>query len=244
LVEAHLHLADYHTRRYASRGVPEEDLRQVARIAIIAAVERFDPDLGPSFRTFASRTIDGECKRFIRDRTWCVRPPRAVQELHLRAGRAQEELTHQLGRPPTVPELADRLEATIDDVLEALDAGAGRSGLSLDGPAPGAPAGATRTLGDALGRADPSFAAVEDRILARMLVELLSDRDRRIVHLRFVRGATESAIAEDLGVSQSYLSRMLHRILDQLRAAVQERQPPGGDLMSRARITSRTDIAR
>jgi RNA polymerase sigma-B factor len=231
LVEAHLHLAAYHARRYSTRGLPREDLHQVSLMAIISAVERYDPSLGTSFRTFASRTIEGECKRFIRDRTWAVRPPRAVQELHLRVAREQEELSHELGRPPTAGELAGSLHCTVEQVLEAIEAGSARTGLSLDGPAPGtraeSAAPSLRTLGDALGSVDARFDLVEDRQLAASFVTSLSPRDRHIVYLRFVQGETESRIAQQLGVSQSYLSRVLHRILAQLRAALDDTFPRG-----------------
>jgi RNA polymerase sigma-B factor len=229
LVEAHLHLATYHSRRYSARGLPRDDLHQVSLMAIISAVERYDPSLGTSFRTFASRTIEGECKRFIRDRTWTVRPPRAIQELHLRVAREQEELSHDLGRAPTAAEIARSLDCTVELVLEAIEAGSARTSLSLDGPAPGgrpeAGAGTLRSLGEALGGMDARFDLVEDRQLAASLVTSLSSRDQHIVYLRFVRGETETRIAQQLGVSQSYLSRVLHRILVQLRAALDDALP-------------------
>jgi RNA polymerase sigma-B factor len=217
LVEANLHLADYHARRYAARGASHDDVRQIALIAIIAAVDRYDPMVGTSFCTFASRTIDGECKRYLRDRTWAVRPPRAIQELHLRVTRCNEELTQQLGRAPTVAELAEWADTTIDEVLEAIEAAEARSGAPLDGPSPRGTDSTGRTLSDVLGRPDDGYAHVEARQVTHALVAHLSDRDRHIIRLRFVEGRTESRIADELGVSQSYLSRTLRRILAGMR---------------------------
>ncbi len=121
IVEAHLDLADHYTYRYGHHGL-RDDIGQVARMAIVYAVDRFDPDRGVSFRTFASRTIDGECKRFLRDRSWNVRPPRALMERSLLVRRHQEELCHTLGRAPTVAELAHELEVSVEEVLEATEA--------------------------------------------------------------------------------------------------------------------------
>jgi RNA polymerase sigma-B factor len=217
LVEANLHLADYHSRRYAARGASAEDLHQIALMAIIAAVDRYDPTVGTSFSTFASRTIEGECKRYLRDRTWAVRPPRALQELHLRVTRGHEELSHQLGRAPTAPELAEFADTTVEDVLEALEAGRARTDTSLDASSPRNGSSTGRTVGDMLGGAEDGYDLVEARHVAKALVANLSDRDRRIIQLRFVEERTESRIASELGVSQSYLSRRLHRILAGMR---------------------------
>ena len=126
LVEEHLTVPDYYVRRYSGRGVPHDDLRQVALLTMLRSIDRFDPDLGIEFGTFASRTIEGELKRYFRDRTWAVRPPRRAQELHLELRRAEEELTQRLGRSPTVAELADELEQHLDVVARPsmLDGGA------------------------------------------------------------------------------------------------------------------------
>ncbi len=154
IVEEHLTVADYYVNRYArSAAASAEDLHQTALLAIVRAVERFDPDLGVSFKTFASRTVEGELKRYLRDRSWSVRPPRRAQELHLDARRVGEELTHQLGRTPTVAEMAGALEVSEEHVLEALEAGQARSATGIDAPAGGnedAP-----TLAQSMGHTDP-----------------------------------------------------------------------------------------
>ena len=127
IVERHRRLADRFAIRYRSRGIPVDDLRQTALLAMVRAVDRFDPDKGVSFATFVSRTMDGELKRALRDKAWAVRPPRSAQERHLALRKREEELTHQLGRAPTIRELADALDSTVEEVLEAVEAGSARS---------------------------------------------------------------------------------------------------------------------
>jgi RNA polymerase sigma-B factor len=225
LIEAHLHLADYQARRFASAGAPSDDLLQVARLALVRAVDRFDPDRGVSFRTFASRTMEGECKRYLRDRTWMVRPPRGLHELHSTIRRHEEILVQRLGRSPTVDEMAAAVHDTPEHVLEALEAGRARTGLSTDAPAPGRADGDT-PLGDGLShrhgqREDRAIAAAADRAVLGSLTADLDERDRRILHDRFALERTETEIAARLGVSQSYLSRRLHRILAELRRRIE-----------------------
>jgi RNA polymerase sigma-B factor len=221
LVEHHRHVADYFVKRYARRGVPADDLRQLALMAIIHAVERFDPEMGVAFSTFASRTIDGELKRYFRDRTWSVRPPRRAQELHLELRRTDEELTHQLGRSPTIAELAGALDVSEDHVLEALEAGVAHQATSLDQPAPGDDDGAPRSE-RLLSSTDTGFGRVDSEIIVRELIADLPERERTIVYLRFFENLTQPEIAERVGVSQSYLSRILRRTLIDLKARLAE----------------------
>jgi RNA polymerase sigma-B factor len=221
LVDHHRHVADHFVRRYARRGVPDDDLRQLALLAIIHAVERFDPGMGVAFSTFASRTIDGELKRYFRDRTWSVRPPRRAQELHLELRRTDEDLTHQLRRAPTITELAAALDVSEDHVLEALEAGLAHQATSLDQPGPGDDEGTPR--GERLlSSADLGFVRVDQEIIVRDLIAELPDRERTIVYLRFYENLTQPEIAERVGVSQSYLSRILRRTLLDLRARLGE----------------------
>ncbi len=222
LVERHLHLADFYVKRYGSRGVAADDLRQVALLAIVRAVERFDPEMGVEFSTFASRTIEGECKRYFRDRTWSVRPPRRAQELHLALRRAEEDLQHRLGRSPTVTELAAEVDDSVDHVIEALEAGFAHQAGSLDQPTVGdqkdsAPAGER-----VLATQDSGFGHVEEQLLVHGLLDQLDERDRMIIHMRFFENKTQEDIATEIGVSQSYLSRMLRRVLLELRAHIAE----------------------
>jgi RNA polymerase sigma-B factor len=217
IVEAHRHIADYYVRRYERRGVHHDDLLQVSLLSIVRAAERYDPARGVEFSTFAGRTIEGELKRFFRDRTWSIRPPRRVQELHLALRRAQEEMAQTLGRSPTVRELARECEVSQDEVLEALEASGAHQAASLD---------RARTtddddggsLGDrVLVEHDGGFDHVDRRDLIQGLLAELPERDRQIIEMRFFENMTQPEIAERVGVSQSYLSRVLRRTLLELR---------------------------
>ncbi len=217
LVEIHLHLADFYVKRYGSRGVAADDLRQVALLAIVRAVERFDPEMGVEFSTFASRTIEGECKRYFRDRTWSVRPPRRAQELHLALRRAEEDLQHRLGRSPTVAELAAEVDDSVDHVIEAMEAGFAHQASSLDQPTMGDLKDAAPVGERILATQDSGFGHVEEQLLIHGLLDELDERDRMIIHMRFFENKTQEDIAAEIGVSQSYLSRMLRRVLLELR---------------------------
>lgn len=215
VLKAHLHIADHFARRYSRRDVPEEDLRQIGALAMLRAVDRFDPSQGVSFSTFAGRTVDGEMKRWFRDKSWSVRPPRRAQEMHLDVRKAMEELSHHSGRSPTVAELARQLGASEEDILEALEAGAAQRATSLDAPA-GPDEG--RTVADtALGSVEHGFAEVEARITVEEALSVLSDREQEILRLRFYERLSQPEIAQRVGVSQSYLSRMLRRSLATMR---------------------------
>lgn len=223
LVEENRGVAEYFIKRYTHRGVPVDDLRQISLLAVISAVDRFDPSLGVAFSTFASRTIEGELKRYLRDRTWMVRPPRRAQELHLELRRADEDLSQQLGRSPTIAELAAAVDATEDHVLEALEAGVAHQATSLDQPQAGAADEDTRSVGDRVlvGRE----AGFEDVERAQVIGELLADlpeREREVIRLRFFENMTQPEIAERMGVSQSYLSRIIRRTLVDLRDRLTE----------------------
>lgn len=214
LVEQHRHVADHYARRYRDRGASVDDLRQTALLAMIRAVDRFDPEMGVEFATFASRTVDGELKRWLRDRTWAVRPPRSSQERHLALRQAEDAMLQRLGRSPTVTELAEAMGSSIDDVLDALEAGAARTAAPITPPSPDD----DRTADDVLpGEVAGGYGRVDDRLLVADLLETLSDRDRMVVELRFFEGLGQEEIAQRIGVSQSYLSRMLRRILLDLR---------------------------
>lgn len=219
LVEEHADLAEHFARRYSGRGLARDDLRQMAMLAMVKAADRFEPERGVAFSTFASRTIDGELKRSFRDRSWSVRPPRALQELHLTLRRADEELTHELGRHPTLAELAERLEVGEEDVLEAMEAGAAHHAESLDAPV----GDSERTPSDRLGIGDVGFARTEGRMLVEDLLATLPERERMILELRFYENLSQEEIAERIGVSQSYLSRLLRRTLLELRSRAQGR---------------------
>jgi len=216
LIEAHGRVADVYVQRYAGRGVPAEDLRQVAMLSILRAVDRFDPEMGVQFGTFASRTVEGEFKRYFRDRTWTVRPPRRAQELHLALRRAEEELGQRLRRSPTVAELALELGDTVDHVLEAMEAGSAHRMASLDQTRAddGGPTGGADRV---LATQEAGFARVDQELVLRSLLDELDERDRTIIEMRFFENCTQEEIAASIGVSQSYLSRILRRLLLDIR---------------------------
>jgi RNA polymerase sigma-B factor len=223
IVESNTRLAEYHVRRFAGRGIAEDDLRQIASLAIVSAVDRFDPEVGVAFSTFANRTIEGELKRYLRDRSWSVRPPRRAQELHLEIRRAEEELTQLLGRSPTVAEIAVEVRESEDHVLEAMEAGAAHRASSIDQPTGSDDGSGTATIADRrLGSVDHGYTDVEQRIIVEELLQGLDERERTILELRFFERLSQEEIAERLGVSQSYLSRLLRRTLLELRARVDD----------------------
>ena len=203
------------TRFSRSSGVAGDDLRQTALMAILHAVERFDPEKGVAFRTFASRTIEGELKRHLRDKSWSVRPPRRAQELHLQLRRVGEELSQRLGRAPTVAELADEAGVDADAVLEAFEAGQARAATGLDAPGPsGTP---DSSLAQMLGSLDPSFSTVDERVVLDEALATLDEREREVLRMRYVEELSQPEIAERIGVSQSYVSRILRSTLARLR---------------------------
>jgi RNA polymerase sigma-B factor len=216
LISANLGLARQLARRFANRGEPHDDLFQVASLALIKAVDRFDPDRGATFNSFAVTCIVGELKRHFRDRGWAVRAPRRIQELYLELGHHIDWLSQELGRAPTVSDLAAACGASEEAVLEALEAGRGYRTASLD-----APDRDEQTLAESLGTDDPQFTHIEDRSVLASALESLSARDQQILRLRFVDGLTQSEIASRLGVSQMQISRLLAASLQSLRRTVQ-----------------------
>ncbi len=201
-------------RRYRNRGVPDDDLEQVAHLALLRSARQFDPTLGTDLLSFAVPTIRGELRKYFRDHGWTVRPPRRIQELQTRIISIRSDLDQELGRSPRPSEVAQRLDAPIDDVLEALSADGCFSPASLDRPVSD---DTTATLGDMLGSEDTAQNAAEARVVLQPLVQGLDERDRRILHLRFFEEQTQQQIADELGVTQVQVSRLLSRILARLR---------------------------
>lgn len=228
LIEGHLRLAQYLARRFANRGEPTGDLVQVGSLALVKAVDRFDPKRGVEFSTYATQTIVGELKRHFRDKGWSVRAPRRLQELSLRLGKVLGELSQQFGRSPTIAELASATGTSEEEVLEALEAGQAYRSSSLDAPAPGEEA-RDESLASHLGQEDEGFVAAEERVTLSPLVSSLPGRQQQILRMRFWEGRTQSEIARTLGISQMHVSRLLSRSLGELRNAVAEpeRDPPG-----------------
>jgi RNA polymerase sigma-B factor len=218
-VHSHLGLAHQLARRFSNRGETHDDLVQVASLALVRAAERFDPDRGVMFSTFAAASIIGELKRHFRDRGWAVRAPRRLQEMVLEIGSATDRLGQQLGRAPTVPELAREIGASETDVLEALEAGQSYRTASLD-----ARDREGQTMGESLGSEDSGYVGVENHSALAKAMGTLSPRDREIVQLRFVDGLTQSEIAARLGVSQMQISRLLAASLRRLRSNIDARE--------------------
>ena len=219
LILEHIGLARSLARRYSGRGESVDDLEQVATVGLLKAVERFDPERGLAFTTFAVPTITGEIKRHFRDRGWATRVPRGLQDLALRLTRTVQELGHELGRSPSVDELATALEVSTEMVLEAMEANRSYSASSLD--APGSDGDNASGLDRVLGDHDPGMEAVEREMVVRDLLETLSERDRLIVQLRFYEGLTQSEIAERINISQMHVSRLLARALSALRGQLE-----------------------
>ena len=214
LVEEHAGFADYLARRFANRGEPIDDLRQVALIGLVKAVERFDPDRGVNFTSFAAPTITGEIKRHFRDRTWSIRVPRGLQELTLEIERCRGELGQDLGRSPTVAEIAEHAGVSEESVIEGLEAASVYRSGSLDASVPGDD---RRPIAERLAASTDDVSEADDRALVRDLLDELPIRERRIVYFRYFEGLTQSEIAERVGISQMHVSRLLTRSLDELR---------------------------
>jgi len=219
IVSAYQGLAYSLAGRFTQRGEELDDLNQVALIGLMKAIDRFDPRHGAELTTFATATILGELKRHLRDRGWSVRLPRRIHDLHLRSQQAIDELTQELGRSPTMIEVGGRIGESLEDVLEALDAGGLRHNASLE--APGA-FGDELPLTRRLGVRDEQLADVDHRLALGPLLARLPERDRQILQLRFVTGCSQSEIATTVGISQMQVSRLLSRCLGQLRDWAEE----------------------
>ena len=224
LVERFLPLATQLARRYRRGAEPLEDLVQVASVGLLKAIERFDPERGIAFSSFAVPTITGELKRYFRDKGWALRVPRDLQELAQRVDRMTDRLTHEHGRAPTVSEIADELEITLEQVLEAREAAAAFRADSLDRPC-GDDQDATR-LADTLGAAEPGYLQAEQSATLEALMSVLSDREREVLRLRFAEDLTQSEIAHRVGVSQMHVSRLLRKAVTQLSETAHASETP------------------
>ena len=219
LVERFMPLARSLARRYESSGEPLEDLVQVASLALVKAIDRFDSSRGHAFTSFAVPTIVGELKRHFRDRTWAVRPPRELQELIMRLDRASTRLAQELDRAPTISELAEASGTTEEHILEALQARSGRGTLSLH--ATHSPEPDAATLEDSLGADDDGFEQAESRALLDGLCVGLPPRSRQVLRMRFEEDLTQAEIGERLGVSQMQVSRIIRQTISQLHAVAE-----------------------
>jgi RNA polymerase sigma-B factor len=222
LVQRFMPLARRLAARYAGGAEPYDDLVQVASVGLVKAIDRFDPERGTAFSTFAVPTILGELKRHFRDRGWSVHVPRDVQERILKVERALAELPARLGRAPTISDIAERLEVTPEEVLEAMHASQGHHAVSLDASSSHGDSEEPAPLGERIGAEDLGFDTVEYGAAIEPTLREISERDRKVLHLRFVEDMTQSEIADRVGVSQMHVSRILRATLDKLREAVRE----------------------
>jgi RNA polymerase sigma-B factor len=218
IVERFLPLARQLAARYQRPEEPFDDVFQVACFGLIKAVDRFDAERGVAFSSYAVPTIMGEIKRHFRDRTWAVRVPRDLQDLALRVDRVATEMTRELGRAPTVDEVARAIDGEPEDVLEAMQASTAYRATSLETPRSGGDEESGDTLGDTVGITDDGFALAEQRAVLHALLRSLTPREREVVRLRFEEDLTQAAIGERIGVSQMQVSRVLRHALGRLRA--------------------------
>jgi RNA polymerase sigma-B factor len=213
-IEAWLPLAKHLAHRYSGRGEPTDDLIQTANVGLIKAVDKFDPDRGVDFAGYAIPTIIGEIKRHFRDRTWSIRVPRRLQELRLAITEANSTLTHTLGRSPTVTDISVHLGVTEEEVLEGLEGARAYNATSLSTPIS---ADGTTELGDTLGGEDHEYELAEMRVALGPALATLDEREQKILTLRFYGNLTQSQIADQIGISQMHVSRLLTKALTKLR---------------------------
>ncbi len=216
LIEQYMSLVRSLARRYAYRGEQLEDLVQIGAIGLIKAIDRFDVNRGVELTTYATPNIIGEIKRHFRDRGWSVRVPRGLQELNIQLSRHVEELTVQLSRSPTIAELAKAAGVTDEEVLEALESGRAYTSLSLSVGASSDEEGELDPL-ESLGTEEPRYEISENLAMLAPGFRVLDERERKILHLRFFEGLTQSQIAQQVGISQMHVSRLIRRSLEKIR---------------------------
>jgi RNA polymerase sigma-B factor len=220
VIEAFLPLAQHLANRFGGRGEPIEDLVQTATVGLIKAVDKFDPERGTEFAAYAIPTIIGEIKRHFRDRTWDIRVPRRLQELRLSISEATSNLLQDLGRSPTITDIAEHLGLSEEEVLEGLEGARAYNAVSLSTPA--TDGDRATELGDLIGAEDNEFELAELRVALGPAMAALDEREQRILTLRFYGNMTQSQIAEQVGVSQMHVSRLLTRALAKLRGQLTE----------------------
>jgi RNA polymerase sigma-B factor len=220
LIEQYMSLVRSLARRYSYRGEQLEDLVQIGAIGLIKAIDRFDIDRGVELTTYATPNIIGEIKRHFRDKGWSVRVPRGLQELNVQLSRIVEELTVQLGRSPTISELSEASGAEEEEVLEALESGRAYTSLSLSGGGGGGDDDDSLDPMETLGEEEPRYEISEEWAVIAPGLRALDDRERKILHLRFFQGLTQSQIAQTVGISQMHVSRLIRRSLEKIRAEI------------------------
>jgi RNA polymerase sigma-B factor len=221
LIEQYMSLVRSLARRYSYRGEPLEDLVQIGAIGLIKAIDRFDLERGVELTTYATPNIIGEIKRHFRDKGWSVRVPRGLQELNVQLSKLVEQLTVQLGRSPTIPELAKGAGVEEELVLEALESGRAYTSLSLSVGGGGGDEDDLDPL-ESLGTEEHQYEVSEDRAVLAPGFKVLDERERKILQLRFFEGLTQSQIAQQVGISQMHVSRLIRRSLEKIRETIAE----------------------
>lgn len=216
LVMSHLNLVRFLANKFKNRGEPLDDLVQVGYLGLLKAIDRFDPDRGLEFTTYATPTILGEIKRHFRDKGWSVRVPRRLQELSAKVNQATDTLTTQFQRSPTIQEIADYLDASVDEVLEAMESSSAYSSVPLEGTGSPENDDAPSVI-DRYGSEDNELAFTDDRLVIEEALKGFSPREREVIELRFLKGMTQIEIAEQLGISQVQVSRLLRRTLKKIQ---------------------------
>ena len=216
LVEMYLNLVKYLASRFRNRGEPIDDLVQVGTIGLIKAIDRFDVERAVEFTTYATPTIVGELKRYFRDKGWAIKVPRRLQELSFKVNQAIDALTQRLQRSPTVPEIAEYLEVTPDDVLEALETSEAYNFVSLESDR-GSDSSDTFSILEYIGEDDKLMGVVDDRTTLSAALKHLTPQEQHVLYLRFFRGLTQTEIASQLDISQMQVSRLLRKTLRVLR---------------------------
>jgi RNA polymerase sigma-B factor len=221
LIEQYMSLVRSLARRYAYRGEQLDDLVQIGAIGLIKAIDRFDLDRGVELTTYATPNIIGEIKRHFRDKGWAVRVPRGLQELNVQLSKLVEQLTVQFGRSPTIPELAKAAGVEEEQVLEALESGRAYTSLSLSVGGGGGDDDDLDPL-ESLGTEEHQYEVSEDRAVLAPGFKVLDERERKILQLRFFDGLTQSQIAQQVGISQMHVSRLIRRSLEKIRETIAE----------------------
>lgn len=220
LIVSHLNLVRFLASKFKNRGEPLDDLIQVGTIGLIKAIDRFEPDRGLEFTTYATPTIMGEIKRHFRDKGWSVRVPRRLQELSSKINQVTDDLTKELQRSPSIEEIAQRLDTNVEEVLEAMESSSAYSSVPLEGGGSGVDGDETPSIIDQYVTEDEDLAGSDDRIVLEEAIRDFSPREQEIIRMRFVEGLTQVEIAEKLNISQVQVSRLLRRTLKRIQEKI------------------------
>jgi RNA polymerase sigma-B factor len=221
LISLNIHLVEYLARKFSNRGEPLEDLLQVGYIGLIKAIDRYDLDRGVEFSTYATPTIVGELKRYFRDKGWAIRIPRRLQMRDLELNQAIDYLTQEMHCSPTLQEVAEHLDISLEEVVEILESSYAANYLSLDNIYMNSQEDRGFCLLDYLGSEDGDFSLAEDRDTLVKLLSELTDREQKVIYMRFFQGMTQIEIARELKISQMHVSRLLRKILEKLRGEIE-----------------------